>query len=159
MKGEDRRFLAHIQDGIPLTEAPFEDIGASVGMSGMEVISRILELIDEGVIRRFGARFDHRKLGIVANAMVCWEVPEDHIEEAGRTVSAYPGVTHCYEREVVPGTWEYNLFCVIHGHSADEVRMAVRNIEREAGITGGAILFSTRKFKHTPAVFISGNDP
>lgn len=159
MKDKDRRLLAAIQDGIPLTEAPFRDIGVSVGMSEEEVITRLHELVQDGTIRRFGARLDHQKLGIVANAMVCWNVPEDDVERTGRVISVYPGVTNCYEREVIPGAWEYNLFCVIHGRSVANVEQAIRDIEEQTGITGHVILFSKKKFKHTPAAIITENDP
>jgi DNA-binding Lrp family transcriptional regulator len=159
MNDEDRRLLASIQDGIPLTEAPFRDIGASLGMNEAEVTARLRALIDDGTIRRFGARIDHRKLGIVANAMVCWKVAEEEVETIGRLVSGYPGVTHCYEREVIPGTWEYNLFCVIHGHTVEEVKRGVRNIEKQTGITGHVILFSKKKFKHTRAAIVAEEDP
>lgn len=159
MKGDDRRLLVSIQDGIPLTETPFRDIGASIGLSEADVKARLLALIADGTIRRFGARIDHRRLGIVANAMVCWNVPEDDVERTGRVISLYPGVTHCYEREVIPGAWEYNLFCVIHGRSVADVDQAIRDIEEQTGITGHVILFSKKKFKHTPAAIITENDP
>ncbi len=159
MKGDDRRLLVSIQDGIPLTETPFRDIGASIGLSEADVKARLLALIADGTIRRFGARIDHRRLGIVANAMVCWNVPEDDVERTGRVISVYPGVTHCYEREVIPGAWEYNLFCVIHGRSVANVEQAIRDIEEQTGITGHVILFSKKKFKHTPAAIITENDP
>jgi DNA-binding Lrp family transcriptional regulator len=155
MRDVDRHLLAVIQDGIPLTGRPFRDIGVFVGQSEAEVTGRLQELLRDGTIRRFGARIDHRQLGIVANAMVCWNVPDDDVETAGRIVSGYPGVTHCYEREIVPGAWEYNLFCVIHGYSQKEVQRAVRRIEKEAGLSGHIILFSEKKFKHTPAAIIS----
>jgi DNA-binding Lrp family transcriptional regulator len=159
MKGDDRRLLVSIQDGIPLTETPFRDIGASLGLGEADVKARLLALIDNGTIRRFGARIDHRKLGIVANAMVCWNIPDGDVERAGRIISGYPGVTHCYERAVIPGVWEYNLFCVIHGRSVAEVEQGVRDIEEQAGINGHVILFSKKKFKHTPAAIITENDP
>jgi siroheme decarboxylase len=159
MKNEDRQLLAYIQDGIPLTEAPFQGIGASLGRSEINVMVRIRELIDAGIIRRFGARIDHRNLGIVANAMVCWKVPETQVEKIGRIIAGYPKVTHCYEREIIPGIWEYNLFCVVHGHSAEEVKQVVRNIEAQTGMAGSVILFSQKKFKHTPAVIVKETGP
>jgi DNA-binding Lrp family transcriptional regulator len=159
VKIEDHRLLGSIQGGIPLTEAPFRETGVALGLIEADVLARLRRLIHDGTIRRFGARIDHRKIGIVANAMVCWNVPDDEVKKTGGIVSGYPEVTHCYEREVIPGIWEYNLFCVIHGHSTDEVRQVVRKIENEAGITGHVILFSGKKFKHTPAVIVTEEDP
>ena len=151
MKREASQVLMAVQNGIPITNEPFRDIGAGIGMSGDQVILLIRELIDDGTIRRFGARIDHLKLGIVANAMVCWNVPAEEVERVGLILSRDSRVTHCYEREIIPGIWEYNLFCVIHGYSRDEVASSVRKLGELAGITDYAILFSRKKFKHVPA--------
>ncbi len=159
MKQIDRRLLSSMSEGIPLARYPFRMVGAAIGLSENEVTARLRNLRDEGVIRRFGARVDHRRLGIVANAMVCWKVPEGRIEEAGRIISRHPNVTHCYEREIVPSLWEQNLFCVIHGSTVGEVKRVVREIEQETGISGHVILFSERKYKHIPFTVIGREDP
>lgn len=159
MEDNDRRLLALVQDGIPLSREPFRVVGASLGMGEREVLGSLQRLIDDGTIRRFGARIDHRRLGIVANAMVCWKVSEEEVARAGRVASAHPRVTHCYERKVIPGVWEYNFFCVIHGQSVEDVVQEVRSIEETAGISGHLILFSEKKFKHIPAAIISREEP
>jgi DNA-binding Lrp family transcriptional regulator len=159
MNREDHSLLASIQDGIPLTEAPFRDAGAIAGMSEGDVIDSLGRLVGEGTIRRFGARIDHRKLGILANAMVCWGVPAYRIEDVGRVVAGFPGVTHCYEREIIAGVWEYNFFCVIHGRTKEEVHQVIKDIEEKTGIDGHVALFSRKKFKHTPAVILKEADP
>jgi DNA-binding Lrp family transcriptional regulator len=159
MEDCDRRLLALVQDGIPLAREPFREVGASLGMSQREVLGSLQRLIDDGTIRRFGARIDHRRLGIVANAMVCWKVPAEMVARAGRVASGHPRVTHCYEREVIPGVWEYNFFCVVHGQSVEDVLQEVRSIEDAAGISGHITLFSEKKFKHTPAAIIAREGP
>ncbi len=150
MNSEENLLLVSVQDGIPLTMAPFRDVGTLLGWTEAEVTSRLRTLIRDGTVRRFGARIDHRKLGIVANAMVCWRITDDKVEEVGTIIAGHPRVSHCYERAVIPGIWEYNLFCVLHGYSTGEVEMAVRKIEESAGISGHIILYSEKKFKHTP---------
>jgi DNA-binding Lrp family transcriptional regulator len=159
MEDNDRRLLALVQDGIPLARKPFREVGESLDMSEREVLGSLQRLIDDGTIRRFGARIDHRRLGIVANAMICWKVPEEEVTRAGRIASGHRRVTHCYERKVIPGVWEYNFFCVIHGQSVEDVVQEVRSIEEAAGISGHLILFSERKFKHTPAATIPREEP
>jgi DNA-binding Lrp family transcriptional regulator len=159
MNSEDRRLLASIQDGIPLTEAPFRDAGTMADMSEEEVLSRLTDLARDGTIRRFGARINHVKLGILANAMVCWNVPDERVGEVGMIVAGFPGVTHCYERETLPGVWDYNLFCVIHERSEDDVSRVISDIENQAAISGHVVLFSRRKFKHTPAVVLGKERP
>ena len=42
-------------------------------MDGDQVIERIRHLKEAGVIRKFRARIDQRKVGISANALVAWK--------------------------------------------------------------------------------------
>jgi DNA-binding Lrp family transcriptional regulator len=151
MQAADRRLLERIGEGIPLTGRPFRDIGEALGMGECEVIGRVRRLMDEGVIRRFGARIDHRKIGFSANAMACWNVPEPDLDRVGRILAAHPAITHCYERGTVPGAWEFNLYTVIHGHSREEVTRALAGLAGRTGVSEYATLFSTRRFKHVPS--------
>ena len=59
--------------------------------------------------------------------MVGWRVPADRVETVGRLMAADPEVTHCYERAVVPGRWEHNLFTVLH--QPDRLSLARRLAE------------------------------
>ena len=116
-------------------------------MTEDEVVDRIRSMIGEGMIRRLGARINHRNLGIVHNAMVVWKVPGDLVDETGMTMSGYPEVTHCYERECIPGRWEYNLYTVLHGYSREEVEGHIRQISVLTGITDYKILYSIKELK------------
>ena len=73
----DWNIIEIIQSGIPLVSKPYASIGAKVGLSESEVIQRITQLQDNGIIKRFGIVVRHRKLGYQANAMVVWDVPDD----------------------------------------------------------------------------------
>ncbi|MEE9514491.1 MAG: Lrp/AsnC family transcriptional regulator, partial [Candidatus Brocadiales bacterium] len=70
----DIKLLRHIQDGIPLTERPYQNIADALGLSEDEVMDRIKRLLDEKKIRRFAASVAHRKIGINSNAMTVWRV-------------------------------------------------------------------------------------
>ena len=154
MRDADRDLLERIQDGIPLTGRPFRDIGRDLGMGEGEVLERLKSLQEEGVIRRFGARVNHHRIGLTANALVCWEVPEGLVEAAGRTFAAHPAVTHCYERVTVPGTWDFNLYTVLHSSSPAEIDRILRELSAGTGISRYVVLSSLKKFKHTMAARI-----
>ena len=111
----DRNLLAVLEQGLPLTREPFAAIGRRLDIPESEVLDRLKRLKREGVIRRFKARIDQRKVGIMANALVAWRVPEDLYDEAGARLAMFPGVTHCYERRPVPGRWDYTHYTVHHG--------------------------------------------
>ncbi len=146
---EDIALLRATQNGIPLVAEPFREIAHITGLSEEEAISRLRELKNRGVIRRFGASINNRKVGIVANAMVVWKVPQSRVEEVGEAFAKNDRVTHCYVRKTVPGRWTYNLFTVLHGHDHATVERVVREMSGSTGISEYSIIFSTREFKKT----------
>jgi len=144
----DRKLLKSIQDGIPIVSEPFNQTAKELGITEDEVIGRISGMIKDGAIRRFGASIGHRAIGITANAMCTWDVPDDRVEEVGALMAGFAEVTHCYERPRYPG-WKYNLFTMIHAYSREECEKVAREISIATGIMDYSILFSEREFKKT----------
>ncbi|HII75798.1 MAG TPA: Lrp/AsnC family transcriptional regulator, partial [Methanolinea sp.] len=58
----DRDLLAVLEQGLPVTGTPFEEIGRRLGITESDVLDRLHQLKSEGVIRRFKARIDQRKV-------------------------------------------------------------------------------------------------
>jgi DNA-binding Lrp family transcriptional regulator len=144
----DRKLLKSIQDGIPIATEPFNQAAKELGISEDEVISRLAGMIKNGTIRRFGASIGHRAIGITANAMCTWNVPDDKVEEVGAIMAGFAEVTHCYERPRYPG-WKYNLFTMIHAYSREECEKVAKEISIATGIRDYSILFSEKEFKKT----------
>ena len=149
----ERRLIAAIEDGLPLVERSFQAVGDALGLSEDEVIAALRRLIDDGVIKRFGVIVRHRELGYCANAMVVWDVPDAHVQDAGRALAALPFVTLCYRRPRRLPEWPYNLFCMIHGREREAVLGLVEDATMAAGLEGvpRAVLFSRRRFKQRGA--------
>jgi DNA-binding Lrp family transcriptional regulator len=155
MDPTDVRLLRELEQGLPFVPSPFEEIGKRVGLSGDEVVERIRHLKEAGIIRKFRARIDQRKLGITANALVAWKTTGD--EELGKQLAEFPAVTHCYERRPVPGRWEYTHYTVHHGYSRDQVLDEVKTVAEKIGCPDYTVLFSTREFKRVPNVRMREN--
>lgn len=155
MDGTDLAILRQVQDGILLEEKPFARIAETLLLDEAEVVGRLERLKQSGIIRRFGSRINPRQAGIAVNVMVVWKVPPDRIAEVGRTMAGFPEVTHCYERRIHPGRWEYNLYTVLHGCDRAEVLGQVERLSRRTGIGEYAVLTSTEEFKRTPPGRIS----
>jgi DNA-binding Lrp family transcriptional regulator len=153
----DRCLLGEVEGGLPFVPEPFHDIGNRLGISGEEVIERLQRLLNDGVIRKFKARINQRLIGISANALVAWKVPDTGNGDAGPLLASYSGVTHCYERTRVPGRWDYSLYTVHHGYTREEVLDEVREISEKSGIRDYVVLFSTREFKRVPNVRMGEN--
>jgi len=144
----DKKLLKSTQDGIPIVSEPFKQIAKELALPEEEVLRRLDNLLKDGVIRRFGASIGHRAIGITANAMCTWNVPEEKVETVGAIMAGFPEVTHCYERPRFPD-WKYNLFTMIHAYSRDECEKIAREISIATGIKDYSILFSEREFKKT----------
>lgn len=144
----DIQLLKSIQDGIPIVPEPFKPIARELAIPEDEVLKRLDSLIKEGVVRRFGASIGHRVIGITANAMCTWNVPDEKVEEVGAIMAGFPEVTHCYERPRFPD-WKYNLYTMIHAYSRSECEKVAKEISLATGIKDYIILFSEREFKKT----------
>ena len=148
MDKTDIRLLRYVQDGIPIVPEPFKQIAEATGLTEDDVLGRLDNLMKEGVIRRFGASIGHRVIGITANAMCTWNVPDERAEEVGAIMAGFPEVTHCYERPRHPG-WRFNLFTMIHAYSREECEKIAKEISTATGIKDYTILFSEKEFKKT----------
>ncbi len=143
---KEQELVRVLQEDIPITPAPFADIGAAVGMTEDEVLAKVREWIADGTIRRFGAMVRHQKLGYKANSMTAWDVPDERAEEVGGILAASSEVSHCYQRPRADG-WNYNLFAMIHAATADECQQVADGLAGQVGIDEYELLFSSREFK------------
>ena len=138
--------LRALSEGIEVTEEPFAAIAAACGMEQEELLLEVERLLEEGIIRRFGAVLNHFAVGLSANAMVVWHVPAEEVERAGETMASFPAVTHCYERPPLPG-FPYNLYTMIHATSWEECEAIIGGMSEQAAITEYLPLRTVREFK------------
>ncbi len=157
----DRRLLAALKDGLPLTPEPYAAVGAPLGLSAEEVAARLRALRDQGTLTRFGVVVRHHELGYRANAMTVWDVPDARVRDAGQRLAAIDFVTLCYRRPRRSPRWPYNLFAMIHGRERARVETLVAQATWLAGLEGcpRAILFSRRRFKQRGADYGAGETP
>ena len=149
----DRRLLAAIEDGLPLTPQPYAAIARNIGLSEADVMARLRRLRADGIINRFGLVVRHHELGYRANAMVVWDIPDGQVDELGHRLAAYDFVTLCYRRPRRLPLWPYNLFCMVHGRDRDTVgdQIACLNAEQHLDRYPQDVLFSRRRFKQRGA--------
>ena len=150
---QDCQLIAAIQGGLPLVSHPYAEVGRHIGMAEEQVIARIGEMQESGIIKRFGVVVRHHELGYTSNAMVVWDVPESRLDEVGESLGAQACVTLCYQRPRRLPEWPYNLFCMIHGRSREKVLAQVEQMVGELGLDDirHNILFSGQRFKQRGA--------
>ncbi len=154
MDATDYELLKYLQKGLPLKPEPFREVGRRLGLTEREVLERLQDMYGTGIIRKFRARIDQRQAGFTSNALVAWCIPEEMKDVTSGILASFPGVTHCYERQPVPGRWSYTLYTVHHGKSREAVLREVSSVAKKAGIADYLVLFSTEEFKRAPAVRI-----
>jgi len=81
-------------------------------------------------------------------------VPDGEVERIGRQLAAEAGVTLCYRRRRSLPQWPFNLYCMVHGRSREEVQPKIERLGRLAGREAQA-LFSTRRFKQCGAHYFA----
>ncbi|MCK9261568.1 MAG: Lrp/AsnC family transcriptional regulator [Azoarcus sp.] len=152
----ERRLFAALQRGLPIIAEPWAGVGQRVGLNENMVIEIVSRALDDGLIRRFGAVVRHHELGIKANAMCVWDVPDELAGALGRQLARNPGVTLCYRRTRSLPHWPYNLFCMIHGSVRETVLAQRDEIARTLGLDQWphAVLFSGRRFKQGGAHYL-----
>jgi siroheme decarboxylase len=147
----DRALIVATQAGLPLVPEPYEHLAAALGIGADEVMERLRRMQARGIIRRIAAVPNHYRLGMTANGMSVWNVPDERIGELGRRVGALEFVSHCYHRPRHLPDWPYNLFAMVHAGSRDEARQKVEIIAGVLGPDdlGHEVLFSRRILKKT----------
>jgi DNA-binding Lrp family transcriptional regulator len=143
---EDKRLVRAVQSGLPVEPEPYAALAGEVGRPVEEVLNRLDEWLDCGVIRRMGVIANHRKLGYDANGMAVFNVSEERADEIGPTVASHPQVTHCYRRPRLPD-WPYTLFAMIHDDTRQAVVEHADELAEELDIEDHDVLFSTEEFK------------
>lgn len=125
-----------IQTGFPLCHAPYAEIARRLGGGVREeqVHACVLELVERQVIRRLGAVFETRSLGF-ESTLVAMRVPPERVDAVGEMVSAYPGVSHNYQRGDA-----YNLWFTLAARSAAELESLLEEIRQRAGLSRQDIL-------------------
>lgn len=144
----DKTVINALQQDIPLKTRPFAGMTGNTGMDEERFLRQCRSLLERGIMRRYGAAVNHRKAGYTANAMVCWNVPPEKVDEVGQHLASLREVSHCYERKTNPD-WPYNLFALIHGQKEQICREIARNVTTDHGLQDFLALFSTRELKKT----------
>ena len=127
MDSMDARLVNCLQEGLPVSPRPFDDVAASLGLSVDELLSRVQRLLDERVLTRFGPMFNAENLG-GALSLCAMQVPQDRYDEIADLVNAFPEVAHNYERDHL-----LNMWFVIATERPEQAGTVLAEIEQVTG--------------------------
>ena len=125
----DRKIINGLQGGFPITERPFAEAAARLGIGDDVLVARIRLLCAEGWLSRFGPMYDADRLG-GGTTLAAMAVPESEFEGVTVRVNAHPEVAHNYER-----AHTLNMWFVIAAESPDRIERIIGEIEAETGLT------------------------
>lgn len=131
LTARDQHLIERLHGGFPISERPFRDVAQELGWSEREVMERLEQLLDDGVLTRFGPLFQIERAGgrFVLAAIAA---PSDRFEELARIINQFPEVAHNYRRE-----HELNMWFVVAAESAAAADEVMARIEK---LTGYAVL-------------------
>jgi DNA-binding Lrp family transcriptional regulator len=121
----DGAIVNALQGAFPVCARPFAEVGAGLSLSEGDLISRVRQLIEAGVLTRFGPLFQIERLG-GAYALAAMRVPADDFDRVAAAVNALPEVAHNYERD-----HEFNMWFVLATEDREGIHDAMNRIERE----------------------------
>lgn len=137
----DKKILNRIQSDFPMESRPYLALATELGLSEKEILERVTQLKQDGIIRRIGANLAPAGLGFVSTLCAA-AVPEDNIDAFARCVNRYAGVTHNYVRE-----GNFNVWFTFIAPSMEEIESSLAAISRETGVEKILNLPATRIFK------------
>jgi DNA-binding Lrp family transcriptional regulator len=145
----DKQAVRITQDDLPLVEEPFAAACDALSCDFDTLRAWFADMKGKGVLRRFAAILRHRSAGFVANGMVTWIVPAQHIEQAGKLAGQFEAVSHCYQRPAYDD-WPYNLYTMVHARTKESCEQTVAEIAAALAplaVTTHRTLYSTHEYK------------
>ena len=100
----DSDILRVLQNDFPISENPYEILAEKLDISSEQLLSRIKQMFDQGLIRRIGTSLNSNKLGY-SSTLAAVSVEEKDISQASKTIASFAEVTHSYLRDDPFNIW------------------------------------------------------
>ncbi len=149
---KDIALIKALQKDVYLEAEPFQKIANSLGLPLNEVLEKVRELKEMGVIRRFGAALTPAKAGFKTNAMIVWDVEGMDEMRIGEIMASHPRVSHCYIRPPFEG-FTYTLYTMTHADSDEELQDIIKELGEKSGLKRYRILKTLKELKKTSPVY------
>ena len=139
--------IRELQKDLEITAEPFKNMSATLGISQEKLLETIKNFLSDKKMRRFACVLYHQRAGFSYNIMGIWKSKPEDAEKNGKIMSSIKEVSHCYQRPVYPGRWEYNIFTMVHSKSKEDAHNIMQHISSLTGLKDFDALESTKEFK------------
>ena len=128
MDAIDRDIINTLQAGFPISDRPYAEVAAGIGIEETELLQRLQALLDDKKLSRFGPMYHAEKLG-GAFSLVAMQVPAEDYEQVAELVNSYPEVAHNYQRDHA-----FNMWFVLATQTPQRVEEVNDEISRRTGL-------------------------
>jgi DNA-binding Lrp family transcriptional regulator len=145
--------LNRIQDDFPVSRRPFEVLAASFGVTEAEVLARLTEARERGVLRQISAIFDTNALGY-KSSLVAMRIPPERLDEGAAAINSHPGVSHNYRRN-----HDFNVWFTVAIPPEDSLEWTVERLGQLAGAESARLLPTLKLYKIGVSLDMTGERP
>jgi DNA-binding Lrp family transcriptional regulator len=127
MDAIDRAILNNLQGGFPVSERPYAEVAARIGLAEEELLRRLGALLENGTLTRFGPMYHAERLG-GALTLAAMKIPAGDFERVAAIVNGFPEVAHNYARE-----HDFNMWFVLATETPARIHEVIGEIEKATG--------------------------
>lgn len=120
--------INNLQQKFPICERPYAQVAEQLGITEDELILRISQLLEQGVLTRFGPMYNAERLG-GGLTLAAMRVPVSEFEQVAEKVNAFPEVAHNYARD-----HELNMWFVLATEQPQRIDEVINDIEAQTGL-------------------------
>ena len=124
----DRALVNRLHGDFPLTEHPYAEVGAEVGLSEGAVIEQLERMLAARTLSRFGPLYDAEAMG-GAITLAALAVPAARFDAVADIVNGIDEVAHNYARE-----HRLNMWFVVAAETASRLAEVLAEIEAATGL-------------------------
>ncbi len=128
MDAIDKQIINHLQGGFPVCDSPYQVVADQLGLTEVDLISRIKAMLDSGVLSRFGPLYHAEEMG-GALTLAAVKAPEADFDQVAEIINAFPEVAHNYQRN-----HELNMWFVIATDKPERLNQVIKAIESQTGL-------------------------
>jgi len=128
MDNIDRALINRLQDGFPICNSPYQQVANQLHISEHDLLARLQNLLDSGVLSRFGPMYHAEQMG-GALSLAAVKAPEEQFEQIADLINALPEVAHNYARQ-----HSLNMWFVLATETPEQLQQTIDKIEQQTGL-------------------------
>ncbi len=127
MDSVDRAIINQLQGGFPISGHPYREMANRFGISEVELIQRLQQMLEKRQLSRFGPLYNAERLG-GGLSLCAMSIPEEDFERVAEQVNAFSEVAHNYARD-----HRLNMWFVLATETPTRIESVLAEIEDVTG--------------------------